>query len=323
MNADRRALAVDDAFAGVADTDTEAVQRCLGVGDGDVVGQGPPPSLRGGVVGLLDDTFAVPAPRRTDRHGHPVVLGDTSKRRSHPTGRRIADRGHPIEPPHPRHTAQGACDLIESVDRVRLILRLGKAPAPLSRVRERADEQRRVRAPAPRGGRVRQINPVPLCFIAGRVIDDRHRATLRGMATLAMRTQFAQAKLASERRIRLVEAELHDLVEQRHRPQMRILDQPFPAEVNERIEQLRTCPSAHARDAFAVQIRADRFAVMAEMASDRRDRPASLAERVCVHIILLCEHETGLPLWLACCRRQTALREPHLMWWTSQGGEFQ
>ena len=30
-----------------------------------------------------------------------------------------------------------------------------------------------------------------------------------------------------------------------------------------------------------------------------------------------------LPLVLACCRRQTALREPHLMWWTSQGGEFQ
>ncbi len=35
------------------------------------------------------------------------------------------------------------------------------------------------------------------------------------------------------------------------------------------------------------------------MTGDRRDRPAPLAERVRAHIILLCEHETGLPdRWL-------------------------
>jgi len=44
-----------------------------------------------------------------------------------------------------------------------------------------------------------------------------------------MRPQLAQPQLTGERRIRPVEAEHDDLVEQGHRPQMRILDQPLTA----------------------------------------------------------------------------------------------
>jgi hypothetical protein len=85
---------------------------------------------------------------------------------------------------------------------------------------------------------------------------------------------------------------------------MRVLDQPFTAVVDEHGEAILDRRGTHPGDAFAVQIGADRLAVMAEMRGDRRDRPASLAERVSVHIILLCEHGTGLPQWSACCRRQ-------------------
>ena len=207
--------------------------------------------------------------------------------------------GHPIETPHPGQPAQRACDLIERVNGVRLILGLGEPSTPPTRVRECADEQRRIRAPPPRRGRVREIDPVPLGLLASGVIDDRHRPPLRGVATLAMRAQLAQPELPRERRIRLIEPEHDNLVEQRHRPKMRVLDESLTAIRGERIEHTCTGRSADACGAFAVQIRADRLAVMAEMASDRRDRPASLEERVRVHIILLCEHETGLPQWLA------------------------
>ena len=61
--------------------------------DGDVIGQGPPPPLRGAVVGILDDTFAVAVTRWTDRNLDPVRFGHTSETGGDPTGRRIADRG--------------------------------------------------------------------------------------------------------------------------------------------------------------------------------------------------------------------------------------
>src|SRR5215218_2059350 len=80
---------------------------------------------------------------------------------------------------------------------------------------------------------------------------------------------------------------------------MRILDQPRPAVVDEHDEPVLTRRGPHPSDAFVVQVAADRLAVMTEMTGDRRDRPTSLAERVSVHIVLLCEHGTGLPRWLA------------------------
>ena len=97
---------------------------------------------------------------------------------------------------------------------------------------------------------------------------------------------------------------------------MRILDQTLPAVVDEPVEPVvtpaRTPPvrSPFRYERIVLQSW-PRWRAIAEI-----DQP-SLAERVRVHIILLCEHETGRPLVLASCRRQTAWREPHPMWWTS------
>ena len=57
-----------------------------------------------------------------------------------------------------------------------------------------------------------------------------------GRAAFAMRAQRTLSELARERRIRLHEAERDDLVEQRHRPQMRILKQTLAAIVRVRVE---------------------------------------------------------------------------------------
>jgi hypothetical protein len=127
------------------------------------------------------------------------------------------------------------------------------------------------------------------------VIDDRHRTTLRRPALLTQRAQATVSQLTGERRIRPVEAERDDLVEQRQRPQMRVLDEAFAAVVDEHVERIDTAGATDISDSVAGQIGADRLAVAAEMTGDRRDRPASPVERVCVHIFLPCEHGTGLP----------------------------
>ena len=78
----------------------------------------------------------------------------------------------------------------------------------------------------------------------------------------------------------------------------------------------------HTGDAFVVQRSANRLVVMTEMAGDRRDRPTSLAERVSVDIILLCEHGTGLPKsWLL--SRTATLREHRPVRWDHTDGEIQ
>ncbi|WP_245633848.1 hypothetical protein [Amycolatopsis jejuensis] len=76
-------LAVADPAA-VVERDREAVQPGLRLGDGGVVGDRAPPSLRSGVVRLLHDAFAVPAPRRADHGADPVVLRDLGERGSQP-----------------------------------------------------------------------------------------------------------------------------------------------------------------------------------------------------------------------------------------------
>jgi hypothetical protein len=76
-----------------------------------------------------------------------------------------------------------------------------------------------------------------------------------------------------ERLIRAGEAQLDDLVEQRGRPQVRIIGQPLPTVAEELLHRLRPDGLALTRTALAVQIRTDRLAVMPEMAGDRADRP--------------------------------------------------
>jgi hypothetical protein len=85
------------------------------------------------------------------------------------------------------------------------------------------------------------------------VFDHRDRAVLRRAARLARRSQPARPQLAGERRIGAVVAQLAELVEQRGGPQVRVLGQPFPAVVDERLERIRFTALALPGDPAAVQ----------------------------------------------------------------------
>jgi hypothetical protein len=111
------------------------------------------------------------------------------------------------------------------------------------------------------------------------VFDHRDRAVLRRAARLARRSQPARPQLAGERRIGAVVAQLAELVEQRGGPQVRVLGQPFPAVVDERLERIRFTALALPGDPAAVQIGADGLAVMAQVPGDRGDRPAPAVQR--------------------------------------------
>ena len=137
------------------------VQELLGLLGRDVVGQGAPEPLRGDVVGLLHDALAVAAPRRARPHGHAVVLGHRGERRGDPPGSGVHDGGHPVEPPRRGQPAQGAGDLVQALDQVRLVHRGRQPAAPPPRVRQRPDQQARLGAPAPvpRAGRAAPPSP--------------------------------------------------------------------------------------------------------------------------------------------------------------------
>ena len=152
------------------------IQPRLRLRRGNVVGQRPPPPLRGGVVRLLHHALAPAPPRRADLHRDTVVLRGLGERRSQVPRPRMADRGHPVEPPAAGHPAQPLADAVQRRDEIRLLLALGEHPAPPARVRQRPDQQVRVPPLAPRRGRARQLDPVPLGLLARRVIDHRELA---------------------------------------------------------------------------------------------------------------------------------------------------
>jgi len=76
------------ATAPVVEADAEFVQALLRPGDGRLVGQGAPPALRGGVVGLLDHALAVAVARWAEIDRDAVVLRGVRERRRHRPGRR-------------------------------------------------------------------------------------------------------------------------------------------------------------------------------------------------------------------------------------------
>ena len=152
------------------------------------------------------------------------------------------DGGHPVEPPRRGEPAQGAGDPVQALDQVRLVHRRGQPAPPPARVRQRPDQQARLGAPAPGRGRVRQLHPVPLGLIPGRVVDHRDRPALRGMARLAVRPQAPGPQLPGERRIRAVVPSVRHLVEQGGRPQVRVLGQPGRAVRGERPERISRRP---------------------------------------------------------------------------------
>ena len=261
---------------GVAAGRAERIQRGLrGLGR-DVVAQGAPPALGGGVVGLLHHALAVAPPRRADRHGDAVVLGDRGERRGHLPRTGVADRRHPVEPPAAGQPTQFGADPVQGVDQDRLFHAPAEHPAPSAGVRQRADQQEcpaSVACGGPGGGRVGQLDPVELGLFPGRVVDHRGRTSLRRGARFTRRAQAPGPQLAGERGVRPVVTEVDDLVEQGHRPQVRVLGQPGPAVVAERGELIWAGRRADPGLA-AVQVGADGLAVATQVPSDRRDRPA-------------------------------------------------
>ena len=102
------------------------------------------------------------------------------------------------------------------------------APRATARSAPSAPTSRNAFEPQPHvRGWVGQLQPVELGLLARRVLDHRHRPALGRAARLARRAQPAGPQLAGERRIGAVVAQLEQLVEQRGRPQMRVLAQPF------------------------------------------------------------------------------------------------
>jgi len=252
------------------------------------------------------------------------MLRDRRVGRGHLPGRWVHDGGHPVEPPVPGQPAQPERDLVLSVGQLGLFHRFAQHPTPLRRVRQRPHQQVCPFAvPVPTGRWIRQLDPIPLGFLTGRMINDRDRATLRRMARLAHRPHTPQPQRPGERGIRPVIAEVGDLVEQGRRPQMRVLNQPGRAARGVPCERVVTgrCPDPDLP--FPVEIHLDRLAVPADMPGDRRDRPTPPAQRVDVHVVLLCEHEAG-PLRVAGGgQRPSASRGPRHGCGSHTGGEFQ
>ena len=172
--------------------------------------------------------------------------------------------------------------------RQRLVLR--QNPTPLARVRHRPDQQMRAALQAPVRWRVGQLQPVPLRFLTGRVVDDRLVPAGRGRTRLAVRPQPVRTQPASEARVAELEAQLDDLVEQRGAPHMRVIDEPLRRVGQERPERIRCATGPLASDPVAGQLGPDGLAVMSQVLGDRRDRPTLSAERMSVHIVLPCEH---------------------------------
>lgn len=121
------AIAVE-AFTLVSDLLAELVQRRLRLRGGDLVGQGSPPPLRGGVVRLLHDALAVPAPWWAGPHPDAEMLGDLRVGGGDRAGAGVHHRRHPVEPPVLGDAAELGRDLVLGVGELRLLHRLTQHP---------------------------------------------------------------------------------------------------------------------------------------------------------------------------------------------------
>lgn len=256
--------------------------------EGEVVGQGAPPPLRGGVVVLLDHPLPVPRPWPAGDHGHGVVLRERREHRREVTRAGLEHRGHPIEPPVACHATQQRQNRRECGEQVRQIHRRGDRRPPHPGVREGPDQHEcLLRGEPPPRGRVGQLDPVELGLLPRWMLDDRVRPLRDMRARDARRPQPAITDLPSQRLIRPRIAERDQLVPKRDRPQMRVLDQSGGHVADERGERVRTRACSHPRGAFPGQVRPDRLTVMAGAAGDLTDRHPLPFERVDIHVVLL------------------------------------
>jgi hypothetical protein len=69
-----------------------------------------------------------------------------------------------------------------------------------------------------------------------------------------------------------------------------VVGQPDPAVVQERLDQRGPGALPPPRLTLAGQLSPDRLAVYAQMAGDRRDRPALLTQRMRLHVVLPRQH---------------------------------
>ncbi|NIL92804.1 hypothetical protein RhoFasSB10_05168 [Rhodococcus fascians] len=140
---------------GVTAQAAEPVEACLGLFDGQIVGDCAPPPLRCSVIGLLHRAFAVASAGWADGDGDTVIFGDAGEAGRDAAGVGVADCRHPIEPPHAADAAEASADAVESVDDMGLGHVRGEDPAPFARAGQRSDEQMCHRAPSPGVGWVR------------------------------------------------------------------------------------------------------------------------------------------------------------------------
>lgn len=162
---------------------------------------------------------------------------------------------------------------------------LAEHGAPAAGVRQRANQDVGRLAP----GRVGQLEPVPLDLLPGRVIDlCRRRPAATLLADQAHRPQLQTPQLPDQRRIGPVEPGRGELVKQRHRRQVRIVDEPRLDVAAKRLHATRRPLAPH--PGRTGEVLRDRLAVTARVPADRRHRPAARLQCVDLHVVLLCEH---------------------------------
>lgn len=145
----RRSAVFGGAQPGVTALTAEPIEACLGLFDTQIVGEVSPPPLRCSVIGFLHCAFAVSASRWADGNGDAVMFRDAGEAGGDPARVRVADCGHPVEPPDPADSAESSADPVESVYDLGLGHVRCEDAAPFTRTREGADEQVGHRSPAP------------------------------------------------------------------------------------------------------------------------------------------------------------------------------
>lgn len=176
------------------------------------------------MVGLFHHAFSIPTSWRANIDRDAVMFRHCSELRSQTAIRGVnrrwtcgqtatcgsADRAGPPPRPEPRPGEQNP----------------RRRPEPRGTVRKttKPDQQMRLPAQAPRTRWIGQFGPVPLGFLVARwMSDDGRTPALDRLTGLAVRPQPTAADRRGQARIRPGKPQLDDLIEQRRRPQMRII----------------------------------------------------------------------------------------------------
>jgi hypothetical protein len=220
------------------------------------------------------------------------MLRDRRERGLHVAASGHDHRGQPVSAPDPRGAAMAAQHRIHPLDQMRLIQRLGQHPTHPGRVRQRT--QQHIRGATPRG--LATLEPIPLHLLPARMIDLDRVPTRHPRTGLAVRTQPSLAQLPGEADVAAGIAQRQHLVEQRRRPQMRIINEPGRQIPDERGQRVRAAAGPPPRHPLPGQVGTNGLRVSAQVTGDRRDRPPPLPQSMYFHVFSLCEHELGAPL---------------------------